>query len=220
MNLRLRRTVMVSASLAALGIFAMALAAQNPGAPAQSTIDLSHAAGAPNGLPIWAYPVNPPIGRGRGAAAGAAAPGGAVAAPPAAAPAGAGATPGGAPPGAAAARGPAPDDGTLMHVPGSTAGYTKTYIANLFTVPDWFPASHPPMPDVVATGNKDRWCASVRILPPAKRPGPPRESKRRWASRRIHFAAVIRLQVRPAKKFGAQNGFGRLHGPDRQSYWR
>ena len=157
MNLRLRRTVMVFAGLAVLGIFAVALAAQNPSAPAQSAIDLSHAAGAPNGLPIWAYPVNPPIGRGRGAAAGAAAPGGAAAtgAPPAGAPAGAPtAVPGGAPASAPAARGPAPDDGALMHVPGSTAGYTKTYIANLFTVPDWFPASHPPMPDVVATGNK------------------------------------------------------------------
>jgi cytochrome c553 len=41
-----------------------------------------------------------------------------------------------------------------MHVPGSTAGFTKTYIANLFTVPDWFPDTHPPMPDIVAIGDK------------------------------------------------------------------
>jgi cytochrome c553 len=158
MNFRLRRIVMGFAGLAVLGIFAVALAAQNPSAPAQSAIDLSHAAGAPNGLPIWAYPVNPPSGRGRGAAAGGApASGGAapVGATPGAKPPGApGVAVGAPPPGAVAGRGPAPDDGTLLHVPGSSAGFTKTYIANLFTVPDWFPTSHPPMPDVVAMGNK------------------------------------------------------------------
>jgi cytochrome c553 len=139
MNFRLCRNITVSAGLAILGIFAATLAAQNQGgtaqnagAPAQSSIDISHAAGAPQGLPIWAYPVNPPSGRGRGGAAGGAA---AATAPPAAA-------------------APAPEDTTLLHVPGSSLGFTKTYIANLFTVPDWFPDAHPPMPDVVAKGNK------------------------------------------------------------------
>src|SRR5579871_994304 len=56
---------------------------------------------------------------------------------------------GGGPPAAAP-----PEDTTLLHVPGSDLGFTKTYIANLFTVPDWFPASHPPMPPIVATGNR------------------------------------------------------------------
>ncbi len=40
------------------------------------------------------------------------------------------------------------------HVPGSTVSYTLGPIADLFAVPDWFPDSHPPMPDVVAHGRK------------------------------------------------------------------
>jgi cytochrome c553 len=40
------------------------------------------------------------------------------------------------------------------HVAGSTAGYTKTQIANLFFVADWFPNSHPTMPPVVAVGRR------------------------------------------------------------------
>jgi cytochrome c553 len=40
------------------------------------------------------------------------------------------------------------------HVAGSTAGYTKTQIANLFVVADWFPGSHPTMPPVVAVGRR------------------------------------------------------------------
>jgi cytochrome c553 len=42
----------------------------------------------------------------------------------------------------------------LEHVPGSESGYTRTQIADLYAVPDWFPDSHPPMPAVVATGRK------------------------------------------------------------------
>jgi cytochrome c553 len=45
-------------------------------------------------------------------------------------------------------------DKTLLHVPNSTAAYTKAQLADLFMVPDWFPASHPPMPPVVAEGQK------------------------------------------------------------------
>lgn len=47
-----------------------------------------------------------------------------------------------------------PPGGPLMHVPDSSAGYTLGQIANLFTVPDWHPAAHPPMPPVVACGRK------------------------------------------------------------------
>jgi cytochrome c553 len=47
-----------------------------------------------------------------------------------------------------------PDADKQMHVPGSTATYTKKEIPDLFTVPDWFPQSHPPMPDVVRNGRK------------------------------------------------------------------
>lgn len=47
---------------------------------------------------------------------------------------------------------PPPDANRLLHVPGSTRGYTAAYISNLFSVPDWFPDSHPPLPHVVAHG--------------------------------------------------------------------
>src|SRR5258706_14876914 len=48
---------------------------------------------------------------------------------------------------------PAPDDGTLTHVPNSAAAYTLTQIRDLFTPPNWHPDNHPSMPDVVGRGN-------------------------------------------------------------------
>lgn len=47
-----------------------------------------------------------------------------------------------------------PDDGTLRRVPGSSAAFTLTQIRDLFTVPDWHPDDHPPMPEVVRHGAK------------------------------------------------------------------
>jgi cytochrome c553 len=49
---------------------------------------------------------------------------------------------------------PAPDDGTLRRVPGSSVALTLTQIRDLFTVPDWHPDGHPPMPEVVRHGAK------------------------------------------------------------------
>ncbi len=49
---------------------------------------------------------------------------------------------------------PAPDDGTVRRVPGSTVGYTLTQVRDLFLAPDWHPASHAPLPPVVAKGVK------------------------------------------------------------------
>ena len=49
---------------------------------------------------------------------------------------------------------PTPDDGVPRHVPGSSAAFTLTELRNLFSVPDWHPDGHPPMPDVVAHGRK------------------------------------------------------------------
>jgi cytochrome c553 len=49
---------------------------------------------------------------------------------------------------------PAPDDGTQRRVPGSTATYTLTEVRDLFVAPDWHPADHPPMPEVVSHGRK------------------------------------------------------------------
>jgi cytochrome c553 len=46
----------------------------------------------------------------------------------------------------------APDDGTPLHIPGSTQAFTRTQIGNGHGGPDWFPDSHPPMPKAVSEG--------------------------------------------------------------------
>ncbi len=57
-----------------------------------------------------------------------------------------------------------PDDGTLLHVPGSTKAYTRTKINDGGNPPDWFPDTHPPMPNAVAHGGKDyRACAECHL---------------------------------------------------------
>jgi cytochrome c553 len=43
-------------------------------------------------------------------------------------------------------------DTTPQHVPGSAAAFTLAHIADLFTPPDWHPADHPAMPEIVARG--------------------------------------------------------------------
>lgn len=141
MNLRrLCLTMSAAIAIAAAGLLGVAIAQNQGGAAGGSNADTSGRV-----LPLWAYPVN----QGRGGAPGAAGRGNRG-------PGGAGA-PGAAPGRATAAPGPgrAPlDNVTEKHVPGSTAGYTAAYIADLFTVPDWFPDSHPTMPDVVAHGDR------------------------------------------------------------------
>jgi cytochrome c553 len=63
---------------------------------------------------------------------------------------------------------PAPDDGTIRHVPGSAAGFTLTQIRDLFNVPDWYPDDHPPMPEPVAQGHKpDAFACGFCHLPNA-----------------------------------------------------
>ncbi len=44
------------------------------------------------------------------------------------------------------------DNGQPQHVPGSTAGYTKSQLDDFFAVADWHPQDHGPLPDVVAHG--------------------------------------------------------------------
>jgi cytochrome c553 len=51
-------------------------------------------------------------------------------------------------------RAPNPNNIQQEHVPGSAVGLTAAEIADLFSVPDWFPDSHPPMPQVVARGTQ------------------------------------------------------------------
>jgi cytochrome c553 len=61
------------------------------------------------------------------------------------------------PPGGA----PAKDDGSLHHVPGSTVAMTLPQVQGREGAPDWHPADHPQMPDIVANGRKPdvRACA-------------------------------------------------------------
>ncbi len=49
---------------------------------------------------------------------------------------------------------PAPDDGTLRRVPASRAGFTLSQLRDLFLAPDWHPADHATMPEVVAHGRR------------------------------------------------------------------
>ncbi len=46
------------------------------------------------------------------------------------------------------------DDGSLRHVPGSTAAWTLTQLRDRFFAPDWHPEDHPKMPEIVAWGRK------------------------------------------------------------------
>jgi cytochrome c553 len=50
--------------------------------------------------------------------------------------------------------GPAADDGSLKHVPGSGKALTQTQILDSFNIPDWHPDGHPSMPAIVEHGRK------------------------------------------------------------------
>jgi cytochrome c553 len=49
---------------------------------------------------------------------------------------------------------PPVDDGNLVRVPNSTAGYTWTRLRTRFIAPIWHPGDHGPLPDIVANGRK------------------------------------------------------------------
>ena len=49
---------------------------------------------------------------------------------------------------------PPADDGNLVRVPDSTAGYTWTQLRDRFSAPVWHPEDHQPLPDIVAGGRK------------------------------------------------------------------
>src|SRR5216683_8310185 len=59
----------------------------------------------------------------------------------------------------------APDNLILKQVPDSTKAYTQAQIDDPFNPPDWFPDEHPPMPPVVAQGQKPavRACAQCHL---------------------------------------------------------
>jgi cytochrome c553 len=46
------------------------------------------------------------------------------------------------------------DDGSLRHVPDSTLGFTLSQVKDGFLSPDWHPNDHPPLPEIVAHGQK------------------------------------------------------------------
>jgi cytochrome c553 len=61
---------------------------------------------------------------------------------------------------------PAKDDGKPKTAPGSSLSRTRAEIDDLFNPPDWYPDMHPPMPEVVARGNKAtsvRACAACHL---------------------------------------------------------
>jgi cytochrome c553 len=47
-----------------------------------------------------------------------------------------------------------PPDQQTHHVPNSNEAFTTSQTQDLFTVPDWHPADHPPMPEIVSHGRK------------------------------------------------------------------
>jgi len=49
---------------------------------------------------------------------------------------------------------PPVDDGNLVRVPNSTAGYTWSQLRDRFIAPIWHPGDHGPLPDIVANGRR------------------------------------------------------------------
>jgi cytochrome c553 len=49
---------------------------------------------------------------------------------------------------------PAPDPEQVGHLPGSKVTFKRAGVNDRFNAPDWYPASHPKMPDIVAHGRK------------------------------------------------------------------
>jgi cytochrome c553 len=61
---------------------------------------------------------------------------------------------------------PSKDEGKLFTAPGTTLSLTRAQVDDLFNPPDWFPNMHPPMPQVVAHGNKEtsvRACGACHL---------------------------------------------------------
>jgi cytochrome c553 len=49
---------------------------------------------------------------------------------------------------------PAPDPNQVGHLPGTKVSFTRAGVNDRFNAPDWYPTTHPKMPDVVAHGRK------------------------------------------------------------------
>jgi cytochrome c553 len=61
----------------------------------------------------------------------------------------------------------AADPGPVLHIPGSTVGFTARQVRNFYAIPDWFPDQHPPAPDMVLHGDKENgaWGCGYCHLP-------------------------------------------------------
>lgn len=118
--------------LAAVYPFSLSIVAQQASATGPSTT------AAPSTVPAWAFPIPPSRGGGRGPAAGQAA-------------AGRGAAPSGAP---VAPQGRGTPDPTPRHVPNSAREYTAAQTRDSFSIADWHPDEHAPLPDVVEHGRR------------------------------------------------------------------
>ncbi len=49
---------------------------------------------------------------------------------------------------------PPTDATTPLRLPGSNQSFSAAQVRDLFATPDWYPSSHPPMPDIVAHGRR------------------------------------------------------------------
>jgi cytochrome c553 len=62
-----------------------------------------------------------------------------------------------------------PADGPKHTLPGAEGSYTRAEIGNIYGPVDWFPDSHPTMPDIVANGRFPRvWACSLCHYPNGK----------------------------------------------------
>lgn len=112
-----------------IGSIAVTAVAQNATGGAATPAVLDQAATTAQNLPDWAYPPVPANAFNFLAGGGRGA-GRAPSAPP-------------------------PDPGPVLHVPGSSAGYTAMQIRNSYNVADWFPEQHPPAPDIILHGDRE-----------------------------------------------------------------
>src|SRR6516164_8204831 len=99
---------------------------------------------------------------------------------------------------------------TPQHVPNSSQSYTLAQIADLFSVPDWHPESHPPMPDIVARGQAQP--VRLRLLSPAERPGTSGKRQSHRSSSRLPHAANGGLQIWGTQDLRTRTPAGETHG--------
>lgn len=125
---RFREVASAAGPLLVFSLIAIPATAQNAGVGTQVASGSEQPSARAQNAPAWAYPpVSPNLFLGGPGA-------GRAAGTPAA---------------------PRPDPGPVLHIPGSSAGYTAMQVRDSYNVVDWFPDQHPPVPDIVIRGDKD-----------------------------------------------------------------